>query len=109
VTVGSIAAIKQGMSFTAPRGTTVIIGLPPVGQELCFSPLEIIPVEKNIIGGFMGAANLKVDIPRLVSMYQNGRLKLDELITGRYPLERINEAVASTEKGEGLRNVIMFE
>lgn len=109
VTVGSIAAIKQGMSFTAPRGTTVVIGLPPVGQELCFSPLEIIPVEKNLIGGFMGATNLKVDIPNLISMYQTGHLKLDELITGRYPLERINDAIASTEKGEGLRNVIMFE
>ncbi len=109
VTVGSIAAIKQGMSFTQPRGTTVVIGLPPVGQELCFSPLEIIPEEKNLIGGFMGATNLKVDIPNLISMYQTGRLKLDELITGRYPLERINEATASTEKGEGLRNVIMFE
>jgi Zn-dependent alcohol dehydrogenase len=109
VTVGSIDAIKQGISFTAPRGTTVIIGLPPVGQELCFAPLEIIPVEKNLIGGFMGATNLKVDIPNLISMYQHGRLKLDELITGRYPLECINEAVASTEKGEGLRNVIMFE
>ena len=109
VTVGSIAAIKQGMSFTAPRGTTVVIGLPPVGQELCFSPLEMIPVEKNLIGGFMGAANLKIDIPNLISMYKSGRLKLDEIITGRYPLERINEAVASTEKGEALRNVIMFE
>ena len=109
VTVGSIAAVKQGMSFTAPRGTTVVIGLPPVGQELCFSPLEMIPVEKNLIGGFMGAANLKTDITKLISMYKNGRLKLDELITGRYPLERINEAIASTEKGEGLRNVIMFE
>ena len=109
VTVGSIAAIRQGMAMTASRGTTVIIGLPPVSEQLCFSPLEIIPTEKNIIGGFMGAANLKKDIPRLVTLYQTGRLKLDELITGRYPLARINEAIKSTEKGEGLRNVIMFE
>ena len=107
--MGSIAAIKQGMSFTAPRGTTVIIGLPPVGEELCFSPLEMIPVEKNLIGGFMGAANLKIDIPNLITMYKSGSLKLDEIITGRYPLERINDAIASTEKGEALRNVIMFE
>jgi S-(hydroxymethyl)glutathione dehydrogenase/alcohol dehydrogenase len=109
VTVGSMAAIRQGMVITASRGTTVIIGLPPASEQLCFSPLEIIPTEKNIIGGFMGAANLKRDIPRLVTLYQTGRLKLDELITGRYPLERINEAIKSTEKGEGLRNVIMFE
>ena len=65
--------------------------------------------EKNIIGGFMGATNLATDIPDLIAMYQAGRLKLDELITGRYPLDRINEAVESTEKGEGFRNVIMFD
>jgi S-(hydroxymethyl)glutathione dehydrogenase/alcohol dehydrogenase len=108
VTVGSIAAIKQGMSFTGQRGTTVLIGLPSFKDQLSFSPLEMIPTEKNLIGGFMGATNLKVDIPNLVTLYRNGRLKLDELITGRYPLERINEAMALTEKGEGLRNVIMF-
>jgi S-(hydroxymethyl)glutathione dehydrogenase/alcohol dehydrogenase len=49
-----------------------------------------------------------VDIPHLISLYQNGRLKLDEIITARYPLERINEAIESTEKGEALRNVITF-
>lgn len=109
VTVGSIAAIKQGLAMTAPRGTTVVVGLPPMTEQLCFSPLEIIPMEKNLIGGFMGAVNIKVDIPKLITMYQTGRLKLDEIITGRYPLERINEALESTEKGEALRNVIMFE
>jgi len=108
VTVGSIAAIKQGMSFTAQRGTMVMIGLPNFKDQLCFSPLDMIPTEKNLIGGFMGAANIKVDIPNLVTLYQSGRLKLDELITARFPLERINEAMVLTEKGEGLRNVIMF-
>jgi S-(hydroxymethyl)glutathione dehydrogenase/alcohol dehydrogenase len=109
VTVGSIAAIKQGMSFTCPRGTTVMIGLPSFKDQLSFVPLEMIPTEKNLIGGFMGATNLEVDIPHLVTLYQSGRLKLDELVTARFPLERINEAMALTEKGEGLRNVIMFE
>jgi S-(hydroxymethyl)glutathione dehydrogenase / alcohol dehydrogenase len=109
VTVGSVAAIKQGMSFTGQRGTTVMIGLPSFKDQLSFAPLEMIPTEKNLIGGFMGATNLKVDIPHLIALYQTGRLKLDELITGRFPLERINEAMALTEKGEGLRNVIMFE
>ena len=50
-----------------------------------------------------------MDIPNLIKMYQSGQLKLDELITGRYTLDKINDAVASTIKGEGLRNVIMFE
>jgi S-(hydroxymethyl)glutathione dehydrogenase/alcohol dehydrogenase len=109
VTVGSIAAIKQGLSFTGVRGTVVLIGLPDYRDQFSFAPLDIIPTEKNIIGGFMGATNLKIDIPNLVTMYRNGKLKLDELITGRYPLSKINEAMALTETGEGLRNVIMFE
>jgi Zn-dependent alcohol dehydrogenase len=109
VTVGSIGAIKQGMSFTGLRGTTVMIGLPSYKDQLSFVPMEMIPTEKNLIGGFMGATDLKRDIPDLVRLYQSGRLKLDELITGRFPLERISEAIKLTEKGEGLRNVIMFE
>ena len=56
----------------------------------------------------MGAINLQVDIPQLVALYQSGRLKLDELISGRFPLEKINEAVEDVEKGEALRNVIIF-
>ncbi|MHB8105027.1 MAG: Zn-dependent alcohol dehydrogenase [Dehalococcoidales bacterium] len=109
VTVGSVAAIKQGMSFTGQRGTTALIGLPNFRDQLSFSPLEMIPSEKNIIGSFMGATNLKIDIPNLITLYQSGKLKLDELITGRFPLDKINEAMALTEKGEGLRNVIMFK
>jgi Zn-dependent alcohol dehydrogenase len=109
VTVGSVAAIKQGMSFTGQRGTTVMIGLPNFRDQLSLAPLEMIPTEKNLIGSFMGATNLKIDIPDLINLYQMGKLKLDELITGRFPLAKINEAMALTEKGEGLRNVIMFE
>jgi Zn-dependent alcohol dehydrogenase len=108
VTVGSIAAIKQGLTMTGKRGQVVIIGLPPAKDTMTFSPLELIPSERTLTGGFMGSANLRIDIPRLVSLYQSGRLRLDELITGRYPLDRINEAIVSTEKGEALRNVIVF-
>ena len=109
VTVGSVGAMKQSMTFTGQRGTTVLIGLPNYKDQLSLTPLDIIPVEKNLIGSFMGATNLKIDIPNLITLYQTGKLKLDELITGRFPLEKINEAMALTEKGEGLRNVIMFK
>jgi Zn-dependent alcohol dehydrogenase len=57
----------------------------------------------------MGSTRLHVDVPRLAGLYLQGRLKLDELITARYPLDRINDAVASMQSGEALRNVIVFE
>ena len=56
----------------------------------------------------MGSSNIHVDLPRLVEMYKQGRLKLDELVTGRYPLDQINEAIAAVNRGEALRNVIIF-
>ena len=49
-----------------------------------------------------------MDIPKLAVLYKGGSLKLDELISNRYPLEKINEAIESMERGEALRNVIVF-
>jgi S-(hydroxymethyl)glutathione dehydrogenase / alcohol dehydrogenase len=57
----------------------------------------------------MGSTRLSVDIPRLVALYREGRLKLDELITARYPFEQINSAIESSERGEALRNVVVFQ
>ena len=51
---------------------------------------------------------ISVDIPRLIDLYQHGRLKLEELITKRYALSEVNEAIESMERGEALRNVILF-
>ena len=57
----------------------------------------------------MGSICPQVDIPAIIALYKAGRYKLDELIAGRYPLEKINEAIESSAAGEALRNVIVFE
>ena len=88
---------------------TVMVGLPPVKESLSISPFEFIFSERMLTGSYMGTTRLRVEIPQFVALYQAGRLKLDELITGRYPLEQINEAIESVERGEALRNVILFE
>jgi len=109
VTVGSIDALRQGFSMSGNRGTTVIVGLPRVDDILSLSPFDFIGTERVLTGAFMGSTNIKADIPRLVALYQAGSLKLDELITARYPLDEINEAMAAVERGEALRNVIVFD
>jgi S-(hydroxymethyl)glutathione dehydrogenase/alcohol dehydrogenase len=108
ITVGSVAAMQQGFKMSAPRGTTVLVGLPPPNDTLALSPFEFIGTERVLTGSFMGSTNLQVDIPMLVELYQSGKLKLDELITHRYSLEQVNEAIESVESGEALRNIIMF-
>jgi S-(hydroxymethyl)glutathione dehydrogenase/alcohol dehydrogenase len=62
-----------------------------------------------LTGATLGSTKLQLDVPRYAALYKAGRLKLDEMVSGKYPLERINEAVASTKSGTALRNVIVFE
>ena len=106
VTVGATAAVRQALSMLGRRGMAVIVGL--ATQDLTSNPMEYIDGEKMLTGSFMGSTNLAVDVPKMVALYKAGVLRLDELITGRYPLARINEAIESVQKGEALRNVIMF-
>jgi S-(hydroxymethyl)glutathione dehydrogenase/alcohol dehydrogenase len=108
VTVGSAAAFRQGFLMSAQRGMTVIIGLIPMKESISFTTFDFVMGERVVTGCGGGSPRLNIDIPHLVELYREGRLKLDELITGRYPFEEINVAIASTEKGEALRNVIMF-
>jgi S-(hydroxymethyl)glutathione dehydrogenase/alcohol dehydrogenase len=106
VTVGVTAAVRQGLSMLARQGMAVIVGL--ATETLSSNPMEYIDGEKTLTGSFMGTTNLSVDVPKMVALYQAGHLKLDELITGRYPLDKVNEAIESVKKGEALRNVIVF-
>lgn len=108
VTVGSVDALRQGFLMSGDMGMTVIIGLMQ-GNLAAFSPLEILFGEKVITAAGGGSIRSSVDIPFLVSLYQAGKLKLDELITAHYPLAKINDAVESLKKGEALRNIVMFE
>jgi Zn-dependent alcohol dehydrogenase len=109
VTVGSAAAIKQGFAMSGVRGTTVIVGIPPATETFTFSAFDFLTSERVLTAGFMGSTNIKSDMPKLFSLYKSGKLKLDELITNRYPLAQINEAIENTIQGKALRNVIIFK
>jgi S-(hydroxymethyl)glutathione dehydrogenase/alcohol dehydrogenase len=63
---------------------------------------------QTVTGSKMGATRPMTDIPKLIDLYKDGKLLLDELVTKTYPLDEINEAFASVNKGEALRNVIVF-
>jgi len=109
ITVGSTAAIMQGFSMTGPRGMAVIVGLPKFTDTLTLPPFQFIKDERVLTGGYMGSTQLQTEIARLIALYKGKILKLDELITNRFPLEDINEAIDQVVKGEALRNVIMFK
>jgi Zn-dependent alcohol dehydrogenase len=109
VAVGSTAAGEQALALTRRGGTIVIAGMPHVDASLPLPVYRFVGSGRRFLGSTMGSTRLSVDVPRLIGLYQEGRLKLDELISERYPLDRINEAIEATESGRSLRNVIVFD
>ena len=108
VTVGVKGAAEQGVSLMKRNGGTVLVGMPPSGVTATIDPGWLAADGQKILGSKMGSARPLIDVPKIVALYREGRLKLDELISGRYPLDRINDAVASSRSGAALRNVIVF-
>lgn len=106
--VGGSAVIAMACRLVRRGGTTVIVGMPPNEDAQFTTSAHELTNDRTIMGSFMGSTRLSIDVPRLVKLYQQGRLKLDELITARYPLDQINQAIESMERGEALRNVIVF-
>jgi S-(hydroxymethyl)glutathione dehydrogenase / alcohol dehydrogenase len=109
VTVGNPAAVEQSLKFVRRGGVIVAVGMPNTGAAASVPMGDFVYNGQHLLGSNLGSTRLNVDIPRLVGLYQSGRLKLDELITNRYPLEKINDAIESMERGEALRNVIVFD
>jgi len=107
-TAGSARVVEQGLALLRRGGTLVVVGMPASGEEARFDPTLLAQDGLRIVGTKMGSARPADDIPRLVALYEDGRLKLDELVTATYPLEAIDEAVASMRRGEAVRNVIVF-
>jgi len=109
VTVGAKRAIEDAVTWLAKKGTVVIVGMPPSDVTTDFNPSNLAAYGQSIIGSKMGSAHIRRDIPWLVSLYQQGTLKLDEMISQRYALENINDAIASTKSGSAMRNVVIFD
>lgn len=108
VAAGSGRAIDLGLTLLRRGGALVVVGMPPTGVLTQLELGNVAGDSQRILGSKMGSTRLSVDVPPLVQLYQQGRLKLDELITARYPLNQINDAIAAVTHGAALRNVIVF-
>lgn len=108
VTVGAIPAYNTAPRYLAPGGKVVMVGMPASGAMSEYEPDIFASLGQGMVGSKMGDVVLSRDIPWLVDLYRQGRLKLDELVSARWSLDRINEAIADTKSGAARRNVIVF-
>ena len=96
-----------GTQLAGKGGTVVVTALAPITQtESSVNLFEVAMWQKEIKGAIFGALNPRNDIPALLSMYQDGSLKLDELITNTYSLDDINVGYQAMRDGENIRGVI---
>ena len=98
----------QSIQCTRKRGITVWVGHAPVNTPVTIDARELMP-EKSVIGSMYGTARPQIEFPRLLNLYKSGKLKLDELITRRFPLEEVNAAFEVLGRGEVARSVLTLD
>ncbi|WP_345784091.1 zinc-binding dehydrogenase [Natronolimnohabitans sp. A-GB9] len=105
--IGSPTTVEQSVQTLGPGGTAVVTGTSdsdPVELDLGLFTSGI-----EIVGNIVGFTRPHVDIPRYITMYQNGDLDLDAILTAQYELEDLDTAFGALETGEGIRNVVRFD
>ena len=106
--IGLAQTAQQAFKMLTFGGTATIIGMIPVGTQVEIHGPEFL-MERKLQGSNMGSNRFRVDMPRFVDFYLQGRLHLDDLISRRIKLEDVNEGLAALETGEVARSVIMFD
>jgi S-(hydroxymethyl)glutathione dehydrogenase / alcohol dehydrogenase len=104
---GSKATAEQAFGMLRAGGTATIIGMVPFGVKIELHGFDFLR-DRKIQGTAMGGNRFRVDMPRLLSLWKQGRLKLDHLISGRIRLDQINEGFAALKSGAPVRQVIDF-
>ncbi len=109
VTVGAKSAIDSAQNFITKNGTIVIVGMPSSDTRGDYDPGTMAAWGQRIIGTKMGNSVIANDIPQLLELYAKGEYKLDELISGRFKLEEINQAMDEVRSGKAIKNIVVFD
>src|SRR6201997_2202254 len=105
--IGTKATAEQSFAMLRPGGTATIIGMIPFGTKIELHGADFLR-ERKIQGSSMGGNRFRVDMPRLLELWRQGRLKLDHMISGHIKLNEINEGFARLKSGAPVRQLIDF-
>lgn len=101
--------IQPAVSLVSKGGTVVTTAVAPMMQEdVKLSLFELTLFNKEIKGTVFGSGSPRAAIPELLRLYQNGKIKLKELITNTYPLDDINVGYNAMREGKNIRGMIDF-
>ena len=105
---GSAETIETAYEMARKGGTTVVVGIAPVGAKPGIDAVSLVRQEKSLIGCYYGSSRCSVDFPRMVDLYRSGHLNIDSLITRSYSLDQVNQAYEDLDRGEVGRGIITF-
>ncbi len=107
--IGTAPTTLQTIAMVGKGGTAVMVGVMPLGQTVEVPMLDVVISGKKVLGSMMGDNRFRIDMPRYVDFYLDGRLRLDEMISARLSLDEVNDAFAKMKAGEVARSVIRFD
>lgn len=106
---GAVPAFELAYRITRRGGQTVTAGLASPTAEFRIPAVNIVADERTVKGSYMGSCVPQRDIPRFIRLYQAGKLPVDKLLTGRLRLDQINEGFDLLDRGEAIRQVVVFD
>ena len=106
--IGFGETARQAFEMLRDGGWATMLGVAPANATVEV-PAAALRREKVLTGSSMGSNRFKVDIPRYIELYYQGKLMLDEMITKRFRLEQVDEAFQAMREGEVIRSVLMFD
>ena len=106
--IGNVTTMRQSLECCHKGwGQSIIIGVAAAGQEISTRPFQLV-TGRVWKGSAFGGARGRTDVPKIVDWYMEGKINIDDLITHRLPLERINEGFDLMKSGESIRSVVLF-
>ena len=107
--VGLGSVVAQAYGSLRKGGTAVVVGVAPPKDTTTIRTASLTFEEKTLTGSYYGSSRPRDDVPRLLSLYRGGRLRLDELITRTYRIDEAPQAFDDIAQGRNARGVIVFD
>jgi S-(hydroxymethyl)glutathione dehydrogenase/alcohol dehydrogenase len=106
--IGNVRTMRQALECCHKGwGVSVIIGVAGAGQEIATRPFQLV-TGRVWKGTAFGGARGRTDVPKIVDWYMQGKIAIDDLITHKMPLERINDAFELMHEGKSIRSVVVY-
>lgn len=100
--------MAKAYAMTGPQGRTILVGVPDLGHKLSIDTMPL-HFGKVLTGSHGGEADPAYDIPRLARLQLAGRFDPSGMISHRFPLARVNDAIAAMRSGEAIRCVLVMD